>query len=443
MDKNLLNLIKQAGIVGAGGAGFPTYAKLNSSAEYVIINGAECEPLLRVDQQLMRDHTEKILKALQLVMEQVGASHGVIALKEKYHEAVDNLEKVINKYENINIFKLGNFYPAGDEQILVYEVTGRIVPEGGIPLNVGTIVCNVETMLNIYEAYYNEAPVTDKYVTVTGAVNNKKTMKLPIGMSVGEAINLAGGTYLDEFVVVNGGPMMGKIVDIDSKITKTTKGLIVLPKDHQLCKDLQKDVQVMLREAKTACMHCSHCSEVCPRNLIGHNLEPHKMMRIASYNSLCDNKITPINAYLCCGCRLCEYACIMNLQPWKLHNLLKTTMKESGVKNSCNNKPQNAHPFREIKKYPVSKLIRKLGLVEYDQDSPIEYEQMSTKKVSILLNQNIGAPSKVIVNIGDTVKKGDLIGIIPENSLGSNIHSSIDGIIEDVQKNMVIINGGK
>lgn len=443
MDKNLLNLVKQAGIVGAGGAGFPTYAKLNSKAEYVIINGAECEPLLRVDQQLMRDNSEKILKALELVMEQVGASHGVIALKEKYHEAIDSVEKIINQYNNMSIFKLENFYPAGDEQILVYEVTGRIVPEGGIPLNVETIVCNVETMLNIYEAYYNETPVTDKYVTVTGAVNNRKTMKLPIGMSVKEAVDLAGGTYLEEFVVINGGPMMGKIVDIDSLITKTTKGLIVLPKNHSLCQDLQKDVQVMLKESKIACMHCSHCSEVCPRNLIGHDLHPHKMMRIASYNSLCDNKITPVNAYLCCGCRLCEYACIMNLQPWKLHNLLKDTMKENGIKNSCNNQPEKAHPFRDLKRYPVNKLIRKLGLMEYDKNAPIEYTQINTKKVSILLNQHIGAPSKCLVNIGDVVKKGDLIGQISENSLGSNIYASIDGTIEDVQKNIVIINGGK
>ena len=282
MDKNLLNLVKEAGIVGAGGAGFPTYAKLNAKAECVIINGAECEPLLRVDQQLMRDNSQKIVSALSIVMEQVGASKGVIALKEKYYEAIDNLAKIINKDDNISIFKLENFYPAGDEQILVYEVTGKIVPEGGIPLNVGTVVCNVETMLNIYEAYYNETPVTDTYVTVTGAVNNRKTMKLPIGMSVKEVIDLAGGTYLDEFLVINGGPMMGRIVNVDSFITKTTKGLIVLPKNHKLCRDLQKDVQTMLKESETSCMHCSHCSEVCPRNLIGHDLHPHKMMRIAS-----------------------------------------------------------------------------------------------------------------------------------------------------------------
>ena len=144
------------------------------------------------------------------------------------------------------------------------------------------------SVLNNYNAYYNEVPVTDKYVTVTGAVYNRKTVKVQIGTSIKEAIDLAGGTYLEEFQAINGGPMMGKITDIESPVTKTTKGLIVLPKNHVLIKDLTKDINVMLKEAQMACMHCSHCSEVCPRNLIGHKIQPDKMMRMAAYNSLCD-----------------------------------------------------------------------------------------------------------------------------------------------------------
>lgn len=439
MEKDLLSLIKKAGIVGAGGAGFPTHAKLNAKAEYVIINGAECEPLLRVDQQLMALHTKEILDALNLVVEHVGATHGVVALKSKYKEAISSVKSIIGNYDKLQLHELENFYPAGDEQVLVYEVTGRIVPEGGIPLNVGAIVSNVETMLNIYNAYYYEKPVTDKYVTVTGEVNNTKTFKLPIGMTVREAIDLAGGTNLSDFVVINGGPMMGRIVDIDSTITKTTKGLIVLPKDHSLVKDLQKDVGVMLKDAKTSCMHCSHCSEVCPRGLIGHAIQPHKMMRIASYGSLCDNTISTVNAYLCCGCRLCEYACIMNLQPWKLNNLLKQTMKQNNIKNTCNNKPEKAHPFREFKRYPVSKLIRQLGLAQFDKKSPLEDKIVPEDKVTILMSQHIGKPCEAVVNVGDTVEKGDLIGVVDDNSLGSNIHASISGVVKEVEANKVVI----
>ena len=238
MEKDLISLVKDAGIVGAGGAGFPTHVKLNAKAEYVIVNGAECEPLLRVDQQLMAMESRKILEGLKLIKEHVGAKYAVIALKEKYKKAIKSFEDIIGEYEGISLHKLQNFYPAGDEQIIVYEVTGRIVPEGGIPLNVGAIVSNVETIVNIYDAYYNNTPVTEKYVTVTGAVKSPKTLKLPIGLSIEEAINLAGGSYLEDYVVINGGPMMGKITDIKNPITKTTKGLIVLPSDHSLVNHL-------------------------------------------------------------------------------------------------------------------------------------------------------------------------------------------------------------
>ena len=442
MEKDLCSLVKDAGIVGAGGAGFPTHVKLNAKAEYVILNGAECEPLLRVDQQLMAIESRKILDGLKLVKEHVGAKYAVIALKEKYKEAIYSLESIIREYSGISIHKLKNFYPAGDEQVIVYEVTGRIVPEGGIPLNVGAIVSNVETIVNLYNAYYNDAPVTEKYVTVTGEVKSPKTLKLPIGVSIEDAINLAGGPTIENFVVINGGPMMGKIVDIKNPITKTTKGLIVLPKNHSLVNSLTKDINKMLKEAKAACMHCSHCSEVCPRNLIGHSIYPDKMMRLASYGDLCDEKITPVNAFLCCECRLCEYACVMDLQPWKLHNSLKKTMSANGIKNSCNNAPKSAHPFREYKRYPVSKLIYKLGLNSYDVKAPISDVSTSSKTVSILLSQHIGAPSTPVVNIGDKVFKGDLIAKVEDNKLGSNIHSSVDGVISDIRDNMIIINRG-
>ena len=184
MEKNLIDIIAKSGIVGAGGAGFPTHVKMNAKAEYVIINGAECEPLLRVDQQLMAVETKKILDALKLCMEAVGADKGVIALKGHYEAAINSFNQLLGEYEGISLHLLPNFYPAGDEQITVYEVTGRIVPEGGIPLQCGVIVSNVETMLNIYNAYFEDKPVTDSYVTFAGEVKNHITLKLPLGMTV-------------------------------------------------------------------------------------------------------------------------------------------------------------------------------------------------------------------------------------------------------------------
>ena len=440
MEKNLIDIIAQSGIVGAGGAGFPTHVKVNAKAEYVIINGAECEPLLRVDQQLMATETKKILEALKLVKDFVGADKAVIALKDHYHDAINSFNKYLSEYEGMSLHLLENFYPAGDEQITVYEVTGRIVPEGGIPLKCGVIVSNVETMLNIYNAYYEDQPVTDSYVTFAGEVKNHITLKLPLGMTVGEALEMAGGVTVDgPFVVINGGPMMGKHVPLDSKITKTTKGLIVLPESHPLIQDVKMDINRMLHVAKAACCHCSMCTEVCPRNLIGHSIAPHKTIRFASYGNLCDGSDTPMIAFLCSECRLCQYACIMNLQPWKVNHMLKGMMAKQGIRNSLNNAPEAVHPMRAYKKYPIKKLISNLGLTKYNVAAPMAAVPYEVDHVSIPLGQHIGAPAVPCVSVGDTVAKGDVIAKPAEGKLGACIHASISGTVKAIADGCVSI----
>ncbi|MEW9123327.1 MAG: SLBB domain-containing protein [Thermotaleaceae bacterium] len=442
MDKNLVEIAREAGVIGAGGAGFPTHIKINAKVEYILVNGAECEPLLRVDQQLLAGKTEEILKSLSLLVEATSAKKGIIALKGKYKDAVDKLKEEIKNYSNLDIFTMDNFYPAGDEQVTVYEVLNRIVPEGGIPLDVGVIVINVETLLNLYNGYNGE-PVLEKYVTITGAVKNPKTVKVPIGMCMKDVIDMAGGITVDAFKVIDGGPMMGKIIeDIHSPVTKTTKGLIVLPADHPLIHSKTRDIHQMLRHAKTSCMHCSLCTEVCPRNLIGHKLHPDRLMRLGSYNSTCSVETKATEAFLCCECGLCEHACVMDLQPWKLNRFLKGELGKNGIKNPNSRKPENAHPFREYKKFPVKKLVAKLGLSKYDVDAPLEeVSDIVLGSVNILLKQHIGMAANPLVKIGDKVQKGQLIADVPEGKLGSKIHSSIDGVVENLFTDSILIRG--
>ena len=441
MNDNFISIIRECGVVGAGGAGFPTHVKLASKAEILVVNGAECEPLLRVDQILMAEKFQEFLSSVEFVRKNLKASKAVIGLKSKYKLALQALKIPIVSYPNIELFEMGNFYPAGDEQILVYEATGRIVPEGGIPLNVGVVVLNVETVINIYEAIVNNKPVTQKYLTVTGDVRSRLTMKVPIGISIREAIERAGGTDLKEFSVINGGPMMGKIVEsLDESITKTTKGLIVLSKNHRLIQTFYKDISRMLIEARTACMHCNLCTEVCPRNMIGHSIEPSKLIRIASYGKICEGNIKSTTAFLCCECRLCQYACVMDLQPWKLNKTLKDHLSKNGIRNPHSNEPKEVHTFREYKKYPVNKLIRQLALTKYDLDAPLERgEEIKYSRVKIELKQHVGAPAVPLVEIGDEVKEGQMIGTIDEGKLGAAVHSSISGVVEKVDYNSIII----
>ncbi len=439
MSTNLVDIVKSAGIVGAGGATFPTHVKVNAEVETVIVNGAECEPLLRVDQQLMADRTADMLVALKAVMDHTKAGNGIIGLKKKYVPAIEAFRKELANYPSIKLHIMDNFYPAGDEQTLVYETTGRIVPEGGIPLNVGTLVMNVETLLNIYDMMAEEKPVIDKYITLTGSVARKITTKVPLGITVREALELAGGPTIQDFCIINGGPMMGKIVDIDSYITKGTKGLIVLPKDHYLILSKTRSYRESVRMAAMACMQCTLCTEVCPRHALGHNLSPHKLMRIAAYGGTCDANTSATTAYLCCECALCQYACVMDLQPWKFNQYLKEQLKEQGIKNPHHDQPKQADPFKADKHFNVHRLISRLGLDEYDQPAPMEECKKTFNEVNLQLSQHIGAPSKPVVAVGDVVTRGQLIGEIPEGALSARLFASIDGTVTAVGDGKITI----
>ncbi len=433
MKKEWIQQVQDAGIVGAGGAGFPTHVKLNAEAEYLVVNGAECEPLLRVDQQLMQRDAEILVKTLDKWVEAVGARKGIFGLKEKYHGAIDALEKAVAPYPRIAIHAMPNVYPAGDEQFLVYETVGRVVPEGGIPLQVGVIVVNVETLLNLAKAGEG-IPVTDTFVTITGEVRNPGTYEVPVGMALSTLIEWAGGTPLDDYSVIDGGPMMGKLIEDpeDTYVKKASKGYIVLPKDHPRIVAKKKSLPQMLKDAKIACCHCNLCTDICPRYQLGHNLHPAKLMRMASYQSLGDATASLDEAYLCCECGLCEIACIMNLQPWKLNISLKDQLRQMGIKNSHHESPDRARDFREYRNYPTHRLIGNLGLRVYDVPAPIRENPESVSEVRIAFSQGIGAPALPVVEAGNRVEKGDLIAKIPEGKLGSNVHASISGRVVEV-----------
>lgn len=426
-------------MVGSGGAGFPTHTKLDAKADIVIINGSECEPLLRVDQQLMEKYAKELLFTLDQLVQLVGAKEGVVALKGHYHDAIHALEAHLKDYPKLRIQRTGPFYPTGDEQVLVYEVTGRIVPEGGIPFQVGAVVVNVETALNLFYAIERGLAVTSKYVTLSGAVKTPKTVKVPIGTPVLEAVALAGGPAVPSYRIINGGPMMGRFASPDSSVTKTTKALLILPENHPLLRDLDKELSHVLREARTACMQCSLCSEVCPRSNLGHRLKPHKLMRMASYGKFLDPEYTPMNAFLCSGCRLCQYACVMNLQPWKLNGHLKGLMAQNGVKNSLHDTPREVEPFRGYKRYPDHKLVHQLGLGAYDVPAPLDETMPAVSHVVLPLRQSAGAAAEPVVQTGAKVQEGDLVARVPEGKLGANLHASIKGEIAAVTADSIII----
>lgn len=440
----LAGFARQAGIIGAGGAGFPTHIKLASAVNTVIVNGAECEPLMCGDLHLMETRADDIVGTLKKVMaeisERTGSEvKGVIGVKKKYENAVTTFKDHAVKH-GVSVLELDNVYPAGDEHYLVFEATGRAVPEGGIPLDVGAVVMNVGTMVNIAEAV-NGKPVTERLVTLGGAVDRPKVASIPIGTAFSEIIPRLG-VRIDDYVILVNGPMMGRVTeDLSEVVTKTTGGLFVLPKNHSHVMRMTRPLSTEIRIGKSACEVCRYCTDFCPRYLLGHRLEPHKIMRVINYDRDLDSD-TITSAWLCCECGLCDlWACPMFLSPRVIYREFKRRLKDAGIKNPHRRAGLKQDFYRPFRGVPADRLMRRLGLCEYDIKPPFDPAPWPVSSVRIHLNQHIGAPAIPVVKHGEKVAKGQLIGEIPDGKLGARYHASIDGTVTAINKSYIEISG--
>ena len=442
MASQVIEQIKNAGIVGAGGAGFPSHVKYNVEAEVVVVNGAECEPLIRVDQQLMIVAIKQMIRGLTIVVEETGAKEGIIAIKGKHKEAVELLQEAVADKEKLSVFILDDFYPAGDEQVTLYEATGRQVPQGGLPIHVGAVVTNVETLINVAAAVDEGKPVTDTYITVTGQVPHPVTVRVPVGISVREALALAGLTDVRGYGVIDGGPMMGGLVrDIDEPVKKAAKAYIVLPESHYLIRMRMKSMRAVSKTAQSACIQCRYCTDLCPRYLLGYEIEPHRIMLALKYSK--SNEDVLRMAFACCECGMCEqFSCPAHLLPRTVNAQVKRQLMEKGIKPLDPPDPQNIHRVRKDRRIPSSRIVRRIGLVNYDVAAPLIEEEFRFDTVRIPLKQHVGAPCVPVVSVGDSVKRGDKIGEIPEKALGAPVHASIDGTVTEITDSVIVIKAG-
>ncbi len=431
-------IIQNAGVTGAGGAGFPSYAKLNTNAEIVILNCAECEPLLKLHRQLLTEYAGEILSALSMICSAIGAKEFAIGIKGEYKNALEAVKDEIDNYKNGRISILKEVYPAGDEVILTYDVTGRIVPPGGIPIDVGVVVYNVETVLNIYNAVKLNQNVTYKYVTVAGEVKTPKTLKVPIGTKFSELLNNCGGVTTDDYTIISGGPMTGRLATRNDVVTKTTNALLVMPKEHYLINMRNLKTTISVKRALSACCQCKSCTELCPRHLLGHPISPSDFMKSLTSNNA---EVKPLlDTQYCSSCGLCEmYSCPQGLSPATLIGIYKSDLRDKGIRPEKLPVPEMAHPDRSLRQIPMSRLIRRLDVERYDVPCPICEEELKVKKVKILLSQSIGKPPVSCVKTGDKVAKGDIIANHDENALSLPLHSSIDGVVTDVTDKYILI----
>jgi Na+-translocating ferredoxin:NAD+ oxidoreductase RnfC subunit len=430
----------EAGVVGAGGAGFPTHVKLSGQADTLLINAAECEPLLHKDKEVLREYIEAVIEGMAVGMGLAGAQKAVVGIKEKYRDVIDLLRAKLPS--SMDVAELRDAYPAGDEFILVYDVLGRVIPPGGIPLNVGAVVMNVETAVNVAAA--KSQPVTEKFLSVAGAVAEPVTLRVPVGVTLAQCVAAAGGPTVPDANYIVGGVMMGYLEDNQQALVdKTTGGVIVLPDDHVVVRRRREDWKQIGRIGRAACDQCSFCTELCPRWLLGHPIEPHRAMRSLGFNQIGEANV--IGTQFCCECNLCSlYSCPEDLDPKNVCTQNKRRL--AAEKRRYENPPFN--PTRpEIhmanRKAPMARLLTKLGLRQFRNVGPLKDTLLPAVKVGIKLKQHIGAPCETAVEIGQQVTKGQVVGRPPmtggKPAMGAPVHASIDGVVTAIVDGVVWI----
>lgn len=426
--------VRNSGIVGAGGAGFPTYVKMQSSPDTIICNAAECEPLLYTDYYVIKNHIEGVIGGMQLAKEQLGAKHVVFAIKEKRRELFPEIRKAIEKAgADVELFPLGDYYPAGDEQSLVHDVTGRIVPQNGIPIDVNVVVNNVLTFYQIWNAIKNSVPVTERYVSVVGRVKRPYVAVVPIGTPFSKLAQLAGpeaGT-----VMIEGGVMMGHVRDMNDAVTKTTGALVFLEEGNPAVREKIDSFQSVTRFSKAACCQCTECTVLCPRFNLGHDIEPHMIMRTLNYGLDAKSAVAQA-AYLCCQCGVCSlFACPFGLSPKRVYADFRARLSEYNISP----REHVIDPFNDAKKLPTKRLKARLNLLDIDTKAEYIGHLDYSGPLKIKLKQHIGAPSTATVNPGDRVTAGQIISNVNNADLGTPVHSPMEGIVKEITEEFIVI----
>lgn len=294
--EQIIHLIQEAGVVGMGGAGFPTHVKLSpkepDKIEYVIANCAECEPYLTSDYRRMIEEPEKLVEGLRIILRLFDHARGILAVEDNKPDCIDILKKLTKDDNRISVKALKTKYPQGAERQLIYASTGRAIHSGMLPADAGCVVDNVDTIVAIYHAVVEGKPLMNRIVTITGeAINDPRNFYVRIGMNYNDLIAEAGGFKTQPEKVVSGGPMMGfALFDLNVPTTKTASALLCLTKD---------EVSAM---EPSACINCGRCVEVCPGRVV-----PKKLAICANNHD--EEAFVANNGMECCECGCCSFVC--------------------------------------------------------------------------------------------------------------------------------------
>lgn len=296
--EEILNRIKEGGVVGMGGAGFPTHVKLApkdpSKIEYILVNGAECEPYITSDYRRMIEEPEKVVKGLQVILTLFDSAKGYICIEDNKPDCIAKMKELVKDIDRIEVKEMMTKYPQGGERTLIYAATGREINSSMLPADVGCVVDNVETVISVYKAVILGRPVNSRVVTVTGdGIKEPKNLLVLAGTDMSELVDAAGGLKDKIAKAISGGPMMGfALYDLHVPCTKTTSAFLFL--EHDAVSEAQ--------EIQTACINCGRCVSVCP----GHVL-PARLAKLAERGDMAG--FEALDGMECCECGCCSYIC--------------------------------------------------------------------------------------------------------------------------------------
>jgi Na+-translocating ferredoxin:NAD+ oxidoreductase subunit C len=297
--KEIVSRIMEAGVVGMGGAAFPSHVKLTvpegKHVDYLLINGVECEPYLTADHRLMIEKPDQIIVGIKILMKAIGVEKAIIGIEDNKHDAIEVFKGLLKDEKGISVEALEVQYPQGGEKQLIQALLDREVPSGGLPADVGTIVHNVGTTYAVYEAVQKNKPLLERVVTVTGkSVKQPSNFLVRIGTPVIDLLIAAGGVPEDTGKIVSGGPMMGKaIADLDVPIAKGTSGILLIPKDEATRAEVYN------------CVHCGKCIEACPMGL-----EPYRLLLMSKKGN--STRAKEEHILDCIECGSCSFVCPSN-----------------------------------------------------------------------------------------------------------------------------------
>jgi Na+-translocating ferredoxin:NAD+ oxidoreductase RnfC subunit len=429
-----ITLIRNKGVVGAGGGGFPTYQKLikaKDKIDTIIANGAECEPLLSTDKYLLSTFPEKVINGLEIVQDITKAKNIIIAFKKKQAYLFETLI-TLSKSKQFKIYLLEDLYPVGDEIDLCFSVTGRIPPPRGLPLNVGVLVQNVTTLSQIFEAINNK-PVIRRFVSIIGAIKNPGIYNLPIGTNFKDIISECGGITAKNWGIIDGGPMTGvKREEKDMVVRKTTSAILVVEKTHPswTCQEMPFEDQIW--RSRAVCDSCRICTETCPRVLLGYPIDPQRIILALNYQK---DDLETLGALLCSGCNVCTLIACPEKISVKIINTMLSKYINKYLKEAASRlfaKVNPPRPEREYRLYSKDLILARLGFKEQDLEYQGDFEPNSVK---LPLDKELLST----VSVGQKVKEGDIVAIPPKESLYVPLHASISGEVVSIDSQYIEI----